>query len=707
MTQRPPASGWRWCRRLSLLALLVGLGLIAPYLGSATELVRLRNAWLLNTQFDPLQPWTPAAVPPAFLSEKAVPAPEMVRLVESLGVATAPDDWARARLISQHLLGSSPKLNGGAIQSDLRTTYRRIVQQGDGYCADFVQTFEALAHAAGLFSRSWAFSFDGYGGHGHVFAEIWNRQAGRWQLLDVFNNYYFSLGDEGAPLAALEFRAALLRRDPSLRLHALHAPARPGFVIEAKAWDYFQRGAGQWYLWLGNNGPSHDQQPLVGALARVSVHAEQLAAISLGLQPQLAIAASGSPPEPIVRLRQLQQRLLLLAWLMPAALALLLLSHQRLRRRDGGRVRAQVAGALTGPILIVGPLPPPAGGMANQCEQLLRLLRAEGLEVRLLRTNAPYRPAFAGKLPVVRALVRLLPYLLQARRELRAAAVVHILANSGWAWHLFVLPVARMARRRGVPFIINYRGGLADEFFSQGPAHVRRLLGQATLRVTPSAFLQRVFAKHGLSAEIIPNIVDLSRFEARPLRDVGSTPRLLVARNLEAIYDNATAIRAFALVREHYPLATLVVAGEGPQRAELLGLAAQLGLGSSVEFVGRVDNAGMPHWYAQADCALNASTVDNMPISILEAFASGVPMVSTSAGGIPDLLDDGQTGLLVPIGDHRRMADSVLRLLADRELAQRLRAAALLQAQRYAWPQVRPLWLDAYRRAINSRETIS
>ena len=349
-------------------------------------------------------------------------------------------------------------------------------------------------------------------------------------------------------------------------------------------------------------------------------------------------------------------------------------------------------------LCLVGPLPPPSGGMANQCEQLLRLWRAEGLPVELVRNNAPYRPALAGRIPGLRAVFRLVPYLWALWRAAGRNDVMHILANSGWAWHLFAAPAAWIARLRGVPVIVNYRGGNAGTFFAAAPAHVLATLRRVEARVTPSAYLERVFAEHGLQAEVVPNIIDLTRFQPPPPRDFGAAPHLVVTRNLEPIYDVPTAIRAFAVVRERFPQARLTVAGSGPERVNLQALAAELGLADCVHFSGRIDNADIPALYASADCMLNASTVDNMPISILEALASGVPVVSTAAGGIPDLVRDGETALLAPIGDAQALGEAATRVLAERALADRLRAAGVADVARYAWPAVREQWLAVYRR---------
>ena len=338
--------------------------------------------------------------------------------------------------------------------------------------------------------------------------------------------------------------------------------------------------------------------------------------------------------------------------------------------------------------------------MANQCEQLVRLLRAEGASVVLVRTNTPYRPRWVGALPVVRAGFRVLPYLWRLWRAAGRSQVVHVFANSGWAWHLLAWPALQVARLRRVPVIVNYRGGQADEFLSAAPSHVLAALGKVAMRITPSAFLQRVFAKHGLSAEIIPNIIDLSRFAARPPLPLAEGPHLIVTRNLEVIYDIPTALRAFAAVRARHPMARLTVAGSGPELPALQRLSSELGLGDAVTFSGRIDNSCIAALYASAHLMLNPSTADNMPISILEALASGVPVVTTSAGGIPDLVRHESTALLVPVGDWSAMADAALRLLADEALTERLRAAGLHEASRYAWPHVRGQWRQAYWRAV-------
>lgn len=352
---------------------------------------------------------------------------------------------------------------------------------------------------------------------------------------------------------------------------------------------------------------------------------------------------------------------------------------------------------------LVGPLPPPAGGMANQTRQLARLLGESGVAVTLVQTNAPYAPAWLGRVRGLRAVGRLGPYLLRLWRAAGGVDVFHVMANSGWSWHLFAAPAVWMARARGVGVIVNYRGGGAGEFFRTSMRSVRPTLARADLVVTPSGFLREVFATHDVAARVIPNVIDLERFTRKMRPFDAGRPHLLVARNLEAIYDVATALRAFAAVRVHRPGARLTVAGEGPERAALESLAASLGVADAVRFTGRLDNEHMAALYQEADLALNSSRVDNMPISILEALASGVPVVSTDVGGIPFMVTDGEHARLVPPGDPAAMARAVLALVDDAAGRDRLVANGLRLVQAYAWANVRGLWLAAYREAARNR----
>lgn len=353
-------------------------------------------------------------------------------------------------------------------------------------------------------------------------------------------------------------------------------------------------------------------------------------------------------------------------------------------------------------VALVGPLPPPSGGMANQTLQLSRLLSQENIDVETVQVNAPYSPAWIGRVRGIRAIFRLIPYLVSLWRAFGRADIVHLMANSGWSWHLFSAPAIWLAWARGTPLIINYRGGYAREFLQKQSAMVAVSIKRAASLVVPSRFLYQVFSDFGLPSRVVPNIVDVERFKPA-LHENGRPPVILVSRNLEPIYDNATAIRALRLLKQSLPEVRLLIAGSGPEAENLRKLVRELGLESSVEFAGRVATENMPGLYARAGVALNPSLVDNMPNSVLEALAAGVPVVSTHVGGVPFIVEHEKNALLVPPGDEAAMAHALLRVFRDESLAARLTAEGRRTAESYAWPKVREALFQVYRDAIGEK----
>ncbi len=347
---------------------------------------------------------------------------------------------------------------------------------------------------------------------------------------------------------------------------------------------------------------------------------------------------------------------------------------------------------------LVGPLPPPNGGMAMQTLQLAAILREKQVEVELVQSNAPYRPAFVERIRGLRALFRLLPYLFRVWRLAGRNDVIHLMANSGWSWQLFAAPVIWAGWLRGTPVVVNYRGGEAREYLAQSVARVRPTLKRASRLVVPSAFLQSVFRDFGFQAEVVPNIVDLDLFSASDsVARSENTFTLVVTRNLEAIYGLDTALRALALVADEVSGVELKIAGSGPQLEELRELAQQLGIEHQVSFLGRLDRNGIVALYAEADAMLNPTRVDNMPNSVLEALACGLPVISTNVGGVPYIVEDRRTALLVPRDDPRAMAQAMIELKSDVELRATLRREGLAEVARYGRDKVEPLWFDLYR----------
>jgi glycosyltransferase involved in cell wall biosynthesis len=341
-------------------------------------------------------------------------------------------------------------------------------------------------------------------------------------------------------------------------------------------------------------------------------------------------------------------------------------------------------------VTIIGPLAPPAGGMANQTKKLAEFLRSENIEVEVIRTNPDYKPAFIGKVPVIRALFRLVTYKITLMKRLKNTDVIHIMANSGWSWHLFAAPAIFFGRIYNKPVIVNYRGGYAADFFSKSWFWVNLTLKKVQAIVVPSIFLQEVFNDFGKESIVIPNVLDKELFFQASKKTNDNTPHLIVTRNLEAIYDVATTIRAFALVIKEFPKALLSIAGTGPEKQTLIKLINELNLDDSVSFTGRLAPEEMAKLYQSADVMLNASTVDNTPNSIIEALACATPVVSTNAGGIPKLVEDQHDALLVNIADYQKMAEAALEILTSSTLQEKLVNNGLQTIKKFYWSNV---WL--------------
>jgi hypothetical protein len=340
----PPAlrAQWSW-RSLWLGAFVWVLAVLSltPYLSSSTELVRLRNALLLDSSNSQNFDWTPSSMPGDFMQERAAPDAVFTQAVMQLGLHSLDSDHDKVAAISRHLL-SNPRLVGTPIQMDLRSTYWHIWDDGTGYCGDFTRVFMAFALTAGIPVRAWSFSFDGFGGHGHVLPEIWNRQLKAWQLVDIFNNYYF-VKDHGAPLSALEFRRAMDLTPDALQLVPLVPGARPGFAIEAKAWDYYRRGLSQWYLAWGNNVFTYDRSFLVRSLAHLSRALEQVGGIAQGVYPAIHILDDPANREQVANLRWVRLHLMGVFALCLAASIVMVwgVSVQWLQWLQQGRARGQ------------------------------------------------------------------------------------------------------------------------------------------------------------------------------------------------------------------------------------------------------------------------------------------------------------------------------------------------------------------------------
>jgi len=359
-------------------------------------------------------------------------------------------------------------------------------------------------------------------------------------------------------------------------------------------------------------------------------------------------------------------------------------------------------------VSIVAPSLRYVGGQSAQAELLLRNWRNDpDIDISFVAVDPPLPRvlAWAERIPGLRTILREPIYFARLRQGLKDVDVAHIFSAAYWSFLLAPAPAWFLARwffakmktkPRGAKTLINYHSGEARDHLQRFRS-AKFVLSRVDKIVVPSGYLVDVFREFGLPASAVPNIVDLSQFRYReraPLR-----PHLVCTRGFSRYYSVDVVVRAFAEVKKEYPEAKLDLVGNGPLERDVRKLVADLNL-TGVNFTGVASRQEIGQYYDQADIFINASWLDNMPLSVIEAFASGTPVVTTSPECMPYLVEHERTGLLSPVGDEKALAANVIRLLRDPALAASLAQNAHHESQKYTWEAVREQWLNTYRGLI-------
>ncbi len=257
----------------------------------------------------------------------------------------------------------------------------------------------------------------------------------------------------------------------------------------------------------------------------------------------------------------------------------------------------------------------------------------------------------------------------------------------------YALWSARLARRLGKRVVLVLHGGGLPRLAASRPRRLRALFALADRIVVPSPYLRRTVCEPlGFSCAEIPNPVPLDAFPAREMEI--ARPRLLWVRSFRDHYRPEVAVQVLAALAADHPDAHLTMVGPGHDGslARTQRLASELGVSERVHFTGLVEREAVARLGRESDVFLNTTSVDNMPVSVMEALALGMCIVSADVGGIGDLLVDGQNALLVPDADASAMTAAVQRVLSDPKLARRLSLGAKAGAARFGIPDVARAW---------------
>jgi glycosyltransferase involved in cell wall biosynthesis len=340
-------------------------------------------------------------------------------------------------------------------------------------------------------------------------------------------------------------------------------------------------------------------------------------------------------------------------------------------------------------VLLVGNFLHGTLGHRAVCEELCELLAASGWSV--MTTSAEPAP-----------LRRATDMVRTAWRERRGFAVAQVDVYSGraFAWAEAVCWTLRMA---GKPYVLVLRGGGLPEFARRWPGRVRRLLGSARLVVAPSAYLQERLRPYRDDMRMIPNALDATGYPFREREP--ATPRLVWLRAFHEVYNPSLAPKVIAWLAREYPDARLTMVGRDKGDGSLgrtLRTAAALGVEGRLALPGGVPKSEVARWMDAGDVFLNTTNVDNTPVSVMEAMACGLCVVSTDVGGLPHLLENERDALLVPPNDPEAMAAAVRRVLSDPALARSLSTNARAKALSFDWSRVLPRLEEALLQAAGA-----
>jgi glycosyltransferase involved in cell wall biosynthesis len=360
-------------------------------------------------------------------------------------------------------------------------------------------------------------------------------------------------------------------------------------------------------------------------------------------------------------------------------------------------------------LVVSGIWPPDVGGPASHAPDVAAFLRlrGHGVEVVVTASAAPAPEAYPVhwiRRSLPKGAIHVRTGLEVARRAARADVVYTTgmfgrsafgarLARRPYVIKLTADPAFERARRRGIV------GGDVDEFQRGGTGAAVRLLRVARdveLRhaahvFTPSAYLRELTLSWDVDPErvsVLPNPTPrLPAFRSRDelRRSFGmSGPALAFAGRLTAQKSLRVALEAVAAVEE----VTLLIAGEGDQQPALERDVAELGLTERVQFLGALPRERVVELFAAADASILSSTWENFPHTVVEALAVGTPVIATATGGVGEVVQDGENGLLVPLGDSRALGDAIRRYFGDEALQRRLRERAAPSVEQYSQERI-------------------
>jgi len=251
---------------------------------------------------------------------------------------------------------------------------------------------------------------------------------------------------------------------------------------------------------------------------------------------------------------------------------------------------------------------------------------------------------------------------------------INITYQSGISFYKEIVPAVLVGRFFGKKLVLKYSSNKAESELEDIGRLMLSFLKLFNSIEVSSRYTADIFNKYGLKTEVVPLKVDERLFKARQITSV--QPRIIMARRLERGNNISIGIKAFKIVKQKYPRAELCISGEGPQREWLEWLVKSENI-HGVTFTGYLSPEKLADQFSKSDIYLNTSTIDGMPLSLLEALYCGLPVITTNVGEIPDFIENGVNGILVELTNYSQISDMIIKLVENPRLAAILSSAGM------------------------------
>jgi glycosyltransferase involved in cell wall biosynthesis len=288
-----------------------------------------------------------------------------------------------------------------------------------------------------------------------------------------------------------------------------------------------------------------------------------------------------------------------------------------------------------------------------------------------------------------------------SKRQSYSLALIDVFSGRAFLW---AETTACLLRSLEKSYVLILRGGNLPAFSTQHPKRVQSLLKSAVCVTTPSSYLIDHMSTFRKDLRLLPNPIDLTNCEFVPRHQL--IPELVWLRAFHNIYNPGLAAQTIALLKGQYPNIRLTMVGPDKgdgSLADFQQLVESLHVKDDISVMGGVSKLDVPYWLNRGDIFINTTNHDNTPVSVIEAMACGLCVVSTDVGGIPYLLDHEHNALLVPPNDPHAMAAAVRRVLTEPDLAERLSRNARAKAEQYDWSVVLPQWEKLLETALDQQ----